>query len=106
MHGVGLLIYIILWIVVPEESFEMAYPINNEPLNQDQSGNTAPVNGPDAPAEIKKGKTGRVIAGTILIALGVIFFADRFIPSFDLGDIIPILFLLTGGLLIWNSFRK
>ncbi|MHB8931453.1 MAG: hypothetical protein ACYC5R_12730, partial [Melioribacteraceae bacterium] len=58
------------------------------------------------PAEAKKSGSGRVIAGTILIALGLIFFADRFIPSFDFRDILPIMFVLLGGLLIWNSLKK
>ncbi len=107
MHGMGLLLYIILWIVVPEEPFELAYPIKDEGTKTDgQSTEDSSMNFDGIPAEVKKSGSGRIIAGTILIALGVIFFADRFIPTFDFRDIVPIAFVLLGGLLIWNSLKK
>ena len=107
MHGMGLLLYVILWVVIPEEPFELAYPIkNDEPKTEGPSAETTSVNFDGVPAENKKNGPGRVIAGTILIALGVIFFADRFIPTFDFRDIVPIAFVLLGGLLIWNSLKK
>lgn len=107
MHGMGLVLYIILWIVVPEEPFELAYPIKNDETKTDgQSTETSSVNFDGVPAEAKRNGSGRVIAGTILIALGMIFFADRFIPTFDFRDIVPIVFVLLGGLLIWNSLKK
>ncbi len=107
MHGMGLVLYIILWIVVPEEPFELAYPLkNDETKTEGQSTENASVNFDGVPPEVKKNGSGRVIAGTILIALGVLFFADRFIPTFDFRDIVPIAFVLLGGLLIWNSLKK
>ena len=107
MHGMGLVLYIILWIVVPEEPFELAYPIkNDDKKTDDPSAETSSMNFDGIPSEVKKSGSGRVIAGTILIALGVIFFADRFIPSFDFRDIVPVAFVLLGGLLIWNSLKK
>ena len=107
MHGMGLLLYIILWIVIPEEPFELAYPIhNNASKAEDKAPENPSVNFDNFQPEVKKNGSGRVVAGTILIALGVIFFADRFIPSFDFRDIVPIAFILLGGLLIWNSLKK
>lgn len=107
MHGMGLVLYIILWIVVPEEPFELAYPIKNDETKTDgQSTETSSVNFDGVHAEARRNGSGRVIAGTILIALGMIFFADRFIPTFDFRDIVPIVFVLLGGLLIWNSLKK
>ncbi len=107
MHGMGLVLYIILWIVVPEEPFENAYPIkDDETKTDDHSSNFASASNDGVPPVVKKNGSGRIIAGTILIALGVIFFADRFIPTFDFRDIVPIAFVLLGGLLIWNSLKK
>lgn len=106
-HGMGLLLYIILWVVVPEEPFELAYPIHNdEPKTESQPDSSTGSNFDGALLEGKKSGSGRIIAGTILIGLGLIFFADRFIPSFDFRDIVPIAFVLVGGLLIWNSLKK
>lgn len=107
MHGMGLVIYVILWIVIPEEPFEIAYGIkNDEPKTEGPNGEAASITFDGIPTEAKKSGSGRIIAGTILIALGLIFFADRFIPSFDFRDILPIMFVLLGGLLIWNSLKK
>ncbi len=107
MHGMGLLVYIIMWIVIPEEPFELAYPVNNNQNSQTSGENSeSAVNSEFNLPEIKKSGSGRIIAGAILIVLGLIFFADRFIPSFDLGDVIPIIFIFFGVLLIWNSTKK
>lgn len=106
-HGIGLLLYIILWVVVPEEPFELAYPIqNDEPKTEGQPDSPTRSDFDGVSLEGKKSGSGRIIAGTILIGLGLIFFADRFIPSFDFRDIVPIAFVLVGGLLIWNSLKK
>jgi phage shock protein C len=108
LHGFGLLIYIVLWIVVPEEPFELAYGF--KPGEQANPGETPDGTSPnifaDAAMQPKKSGTGRIIAGVILIAIGILFFADRFIPSFEFLDIMPIVILLVGVLLIVNSVKK
>lgn len=106
LHGVGVLLYIILLFVVPEEPFEMAYKINPEPGGEQPSG--VPPNTTDFvfAQQKKSSDTGRIVAGVILIGIGMIFFADRFIPSFSFEDIFPIIFVILGGALIWNSLNK
>ena len=103
MHGFGILLYIILWIVVPEEPFELAYKVNTEPSDPNISPESA--NSVYTPP-VKTNETGRIIAGVVLIGIGLIFFADRIIPSFDLGDVFPIAIVLVGVALIWNSMKK
>lgn len=107
-HGMGLLLYIILWIVVPEEPFEVAYQTKTDEQRkaEGQTADDSTTNADGVPPELKKNGSGRIVAGIILIALGLIFFADRFIPYFDFRDIIPIAFVLLGGLLILNSLKK
>jgi phage shock protein C len=108
LHGFGLLIYIVLWIVVPEEPFELAYGVRPEDQVNAEGipvATNSTVFG-DATIPIKKSNSGRMIAGTILIAIGLIFFADRYIPSFEFWDVMPIVILVVGALLIWNSLKK
>ncbi|MEW6701320.1 MAG: PspC domain-containing protein [Bacteroidota bacterium] len=107
-NGMGLLLYIILWIVVPEEPFEVAYQTKTEEQKktEGQTVNDNTTNAWSAPLESKKNGSGRIVAGIILIALGLIFFADRFFLYFDFRDVIPVALVILGGLLILSSLKK
>ncbi|NJD23302.1 MAG: PspC domain-containing protein [Melioribacter sp.] len=107
LHGFGILLYIILWIVVPEEPFEIAYKVNTDDQTAgEQSAQTDSTNFDGTQPIPQKQSSGRIVLGIILIVIGLIFFADRIIPSFDLRDVLPIAFVLIGGSLIWNSLKK
>ena len=101
MHGLGLLAYIILWIVIPEEPFEVAYPIND----QTQHGESANINNGSVAVEAKKG-TGTIVFGIVLICLGLIFFADRIFPHFSFDDVFPLVIIVIGGFLVWTSLKS
>lgn len=104
--GLGILLYIILWIVVPEEPFELAYPpYSGEEKNSSGGESRQGSSSEQFQAQPEKSK-GRVVAGIILISIGVIFFAERFIPSFEFCDIFPLVLVLIGVALIWNSIKK
>ncbi len=107
LHGFGILLYIILWIVVPEEPFEVAYKVNiDDQTTGEQSSQTDSINFDGTQPLPQKQSSGRIVLGIILIVIGLIFFADHIIPSFDLRDVLPIAFVLIGGSLIWNSLKK
>lgn len=121
MNGIGILIYILLWIMVPEESFEKAFGLNNDvphrnPFDEKSAGdqysaeNTASNTGtsdsssvPNFDIPTPKRTDGRLIAGSILIIIGAIFLIDDIIPSFDFSDLFPILLILAGAFFIYNS---
>ena len=104
MHGVGLILYIILWIVIPEEPFEMAYQAPTD-IKEGSSPGDQTAQDTIIP-DLKKSHSGRTVAGIILIGIGLIFFMDRIIPSFEFNDILPLIFVLLGGVLIWDSIKK
>lgn len=104
LHGFGVLLYVILWIVVPEEPFEIAYPQNQDTTDTNAEPN--PTFDASVPLQPKSNGTGRVVAGVILIGIGLVFFADRIIPSFDLSDVFPVALIIVGALLLWNSMKK
>ena len=108
MHGMGPVIYIILWIAVPEEPFAQAYGINTDDTAAPEGSEPKfeNLNMDNFPLEPKKSGSGRIIAGSILIMIGAIFFFDRFIPSFDFGDIFPFIFIIAGAALLLNSVKK
>lgn len=99
-NGLGLLLYIILWIIVPEAPFEMP---NMNPQSDNSSGNTVNFQtSSNAPHESK----GRVIIGISLIVIGILFFAQSFLPYFHVKDIFPITLIIIGIALLWNSYKK
>jgi len=108
LHGFVILLYIILWIVIPEEPFEIAYQMKADDQPAPNTDNTDPnfanIDGVQIPP--KKEGSGRLIVGIVLIVIGLIFFADRIIPSFDFRDVLPIALVLIGGSLIFNSTKK
>ena len=108
LHGFGILLYIILWIVVPEEPFEIAYQVktDDQKTTEGQSAPDISMNFDGSQSIPPKQHSGRIVVGIVLIVIGLIFFADRIIPSFDLRDVLPIAFVLIGGSLIWNSLKK
>jgi len=102
MHGLGILAYIIMWIVIPEEPFELAYPINNGATGENEDSNLDIKN---IPVEPKK-SVGNIIFGVILIAIGFLFLADRFIPRFSFDDFFPIVIIAIGGFLVLSSLKN
>jgi len=98
-NGVGVLVYIVMWIVVPEEPVENGF----ESKSSSENAETVEVNNP---AEEKPAGKGRIVFGIILIMIGLLFFAEKFIPAIGFWDIVPLIFILFGIYLLWNSFNK
>lgn len=108
-NGVGLLLYIILWIVVPEAAFEEGTTVKQEskPDDTGKAQNDEPqIVQPQPVVEKKSTGGGRIVFGIILIVLGFIFLLDRYFPYFDFEDIFPVTLVLIGVALVANSFRK
>lgn len=102
INGIGLILYIILWIVIPEIPFEMAYKVNPD----DNSQKSEPHEPGLSSIEQKHESKGRIVVGAILIIIGALFFLEKMIPSFSFEDFFPALLIIIGIALIWNSIRK
>jgi hypothetical protein len=106
LWGGGILLYVILWIALPMENdlFEQPNKNNMEKENNAQD----PKVSKDAQHEMwhKSKNDGSLIAGLILIALGVIFLIVRFIPRIDFGDLWPIILIVAGIALLRSSYIK
>lgn len=112
--GLGVLFYIVLWIVIPEEPFEMAYSFKTPP-DQGEKTDSAPgtekqadniFDAQDYSVPPAQKNSGRLTAGIILIAVGLMFLIDKIFPYFDFTDIFPVALVAIGAVLIWNSIRK
>jgi phage shock protein PspC (stress-responsive transcriptional regulator) len=104
--GGGLLLYLILWIAIPEEPFEFF----QENMAAGQTQTEQEGGEPSAPftpaAYPQRRNNGALIAGLVLIAVGAIFLIDRLLPNIHIHfrDFWPIVIVIAGLALIFSSF--
>jgi hypothetical protein len=59
---------------------------------------------PQQNPNFKKKDDGSLIAGLILITLGIIFLIIRYVPRIDFGDLWPLILIVIGIVLLRNAF--
>lgn len=105
--GSGLLVYIILWIVIPEGKGQ---PKKSNHLNDENMTDTKNQTGSgfeQGPDQQKHQRNdGNLWGGLILITLGGIFLIDRFVPRIDFGDLWPLILIVVGVILITKSYQQ
>lgn len=87
----GFWMYIILWIVVPEEYVATGETIDITP-KEEPSGN--------------KSKNGALIAGLILVFIGLIALADNFMYIGWIWKLWPVALIIAGTVILVNSVNK
>lgn len=133
ISGIGLIAYVLLWIIVPQnpgqlqEYYKKSYPDaagqsegikNPEGTSGEQSGDQSGAenstkakgseyfnSGEAGSEEIPENKKDKsVIAGSILVVIGLLFLADNFLPFFRFSDFWPIVLVALGiGLILKNK---
>ncbi len=108
-HGFGLLLYIIMLVIVPQKPIVWQMPgetpQSETPPNQSQAETTEPINFESYQLK-KEPSKGKVIAGIILILLGVVFLFENIWPFFDFEDFFPLILVGIGVVILWNALRK
>lgn len=107
--GSGLIVYIVLWIVIPLEET----PIINtkketvmEKENKSQKFSGEIKNDTMEQKKKQQKNDGNLWGGLILITLGAIFLIDRFVPRIDFGDLWPLILVVVGIILISKSYQR
>jgi phage shock protein PspC (stress-responsive transcriptional regulator) len=133
ISGAGIIAYLLLWIIVPlnpEQLNEFYQPrYSNVPGQKDGNKETEHSAGTNTEQQSSsecsadnsnnenfksyeaesmqdqsKGKNKNVLAGAILITLGILFLADNFLPFFRFSDFWPLVFVAIGiGLILKNK---
>ncbi|KAB7727872.1 PspC domain-containing protein [Rudanella paleaurantiibacter] len=93
-HFPAVIVYIILWVVLPERRFGVL----QEPILY--SNPTFSTMNPYNPSNPDRSQ-GSLIFGVILIVLGVLFLLDRWF-DIDLGDLWPLVLIAVG---VWLLFK-
>lgn len=134
VNGIGLVAYVILWVVVPEEGERAMYeqwgprgseamhasapdeppgtpeppepgpPLPPPPPQQQYSQPEPPQPGRDQ--EQSGARRGGTVAGIVLIVLGLLFLANQFIPGFDIGKLWPLILVAIGIAIIFRAGRR
>ena len=111
----GGLIYIILWIVLPDQpQYTVNEPqepiINKEENKSSETFNTNTINMETPNYENKqpekKRSSANLTAGLILITLGILFLCERFIPNVNFGDLWPILLIVIGCTILFRGGNR
>lgn len=93
--GSGVLLYIIAWIVVPENPYQLK--------NYDYNGENANVDKEHERPKISSNRKSSEVFGWILIALGLFLLVRIFMPWFDLRIFWPVLLIAFGLLFIFKK---
>jgi phage shock protein C len=105
-NGLGLLIYLILWIIMPEAGREDATPGQTIESNVQEVANKAQEFAQDVGQAVQVGPNRRagIAVGAALIVLGVVFLLDTFhiLAWFRFDQLWPLI-LIAGGLALLVS---
>ncbi len=96
----GILAYIILWIVVPNDRFDF------ELKPQTAEGETVMDEKDPVRQYAERKQRNSKLGGTILVILGILFLANNYLPHFNFSDTWPLILIAVGAALILNSVRK
>jgi len=116
--GGGFLVYIILWVALPLEPikpfsmnmgqgtpFSTGQNTTDSEGTQETSFDANPSQPPYQMQSDQKTRNG-LIGGIALIALGLVFLANRIIPSIDFHQLWPLVLVVVGGVLIATSLAE
>jgi phage shock protein C len=125
--GVGIIPYIVLWIVLPKKGYvynqynnptvdytvppqqpaggftHQGKAFENTPFSNNPFNHPRPVNYPQ-----KQKSHAGIIVGVVLIVIGAAILIDEYdlIPDFDLGQLWPVILVLVGASLIVSGQKK
>ncbi|MCX5642529.1 MAG: PspC domain-containing protein [Candidatus Omnitrophica bacterium] len=102
LSGIGLLVYIIFWLVLPVREKEAGTVEIITPSGQEEM-----VSEPSKTEESTgTRKKHNFFGGIILIGLGVIFLAENFLPVYRLNKFWPLLLIIFGLAILWKSGKR
>lgn len=106
--GGGVLIYIILWIVIPDKPILLNNTANNDSINTDFNKQSTMENEFETKQQRrdKRNHHSNLTGGLILITLGILFLIDRFVPQVNFGDLWPVILIVIGITLLIRNFPK
>lgn len=109
--GMGVFLYLILWVVVPYEGEGEIGGRDTIRGGADEMAERMRTMGTDIQRALREPnpKTGLIVGAALIIIGGVVLIDNLNLPWLqwlDFGTLWPILLILGGGLLIWRRIRN
>ncbi len=106
-YGIGIISYIVLWIVMPVNDIEefdnfKSYEGIGDYENKNEDDSFSTIN------TANKKNDRKLLGGIILIVIGFLLFLNEMLPDFEFEFIVPIILIIIGGSILYkqNYFRK
>jgi len=105
--GGGVLIYIVLWIITPEEPLITPHNGNSTDNSAPDTPNTTGTNMTDAEIvdEKKQNNNRTFIAGIVLILVGFLFLLNTLIPNMAITKFWPLILIIAGVMMLINETK-
>ncbi len=111
--GIGILLYLIMWIVIPEERI-IFDDVSGSSANNNVNENSGTTNGADSTSADninfafyqEKKKNGKVIFGIILVIIGMFFLGIEIFSFLNFDDLFPVILIGLGVFLLWKSKNR
>ncbi len=94
--GIGAMLYIVLWLIMPKE----------EAVLSAQSPQETPEHSENSDSVLSEKHKGSVLAGLLLVGLGIFFLMRELFPMFSFKYMLPIILIAVGVIIVFNTFRK
>jgi phage shock protein C len=101
--GVGILAYIIAWIIIPAQPRESTM---STPIDPQQSTVPPQPQPPQPPMPDHRHGHGSIVGGLVLLVIGFLFLAENFLPDFHFGDWWPLILVAIGVGLLYRAVRS
>jgi len=109
-YGIGIVSYIVLWIIIPSAPFEATYPSSENQANTNSDFDNKFAENKEVEEDINKvnknTKDIRLLIGSILLLIGILIFLKEFVPDINSGLIWSIVSIIIGNSLIIISLKK
>ncbi len=107
LSGIGILLYLILWIVVPEENIFTSFQKDTMQGGQTTNDTKAETNGNIFTNDyyLPKNNNGSLVIGIILIVIGLFLLGVKIFSFLNFGDLFALLAIGAGIGLIYNAIK-
>ncbi len=111
--GIGLLAYIVLWIVVPQGVIIIRSSEENKTGEEQESAKQQESKSSTQDFEViseeeyaGRKSNGKVVVSIIIILTGVFWFINNVVPGINFGHLWPLILVAVGILILLKSFKK